>query len=83
MGLEAKIDFPPGAAAPRRSDQENTMARITTQQRARRMLRMQYQLGLDFVAIRGGGRKERAAYNHSMHVLLGAKAYRIARNTAR
>jgi hypothetical protein len=42
------------------------------------MLRMQYRLGLDFVAIEGGGRKERAAYNRSMRALLGAKAYRIA-----
>ena len=47
------------------------------------MLRNFYQLGLDFIGLEGGGRKEEAGYKGSMRVLLGAKAYRIANIPAR
>ena len=84
MGLETRYGLSqPSHPAAVYTEEIDTMTTLTRQQRARRMLRNFYQLGLDTIALNGGGREEEAGYKASVRVLLGAKAYRIASSPAR
>lgn len=54
-----------------------------TRKRFVRMQRSLHQASLDYIALHGGGKKEKAAYEKSARVLLGPRLYQECRLRAR